>query len=235
MSLLRQLPLVDSRLFPLANLKITCWCISYCCSGDVVIYSPAFFMSTFILISGVQNSSFSSNSISFGVMHLLTYNEGRSFCTCRRKEAWYIAEKNGLCTGNHKLWSFFHVKSTTFILYSSSPNYFSEENNVSPHRATRYYLSFWGLITYSYTCRMKENAEEFRLAKPIQLLRNITAGYVHYTECLWDRSKLASFTPSTILKMKKERVKKSKRGISMASGNLDGDQTKILTKMPHLS
>lgn len=93
MSLLRQLPLVDSRLFPLANSKITCWRISYCCSGDVVIYSPAFFMSTFILISRVQNSSFSSNSISFGVMHLLKYNEGRSFCTHRRKEARCITEK----------------------------------------------------------------------------------------------------------------------------------------------
>lgn len=93
MSLLRQLPLVDSRLFPLANSKITCWCISYCCSGDVVIYSPAFFMSTFILISSVQNSSFSSSSISFGVMHLLTYNERRFFCTHRRKEVWYITEK----------------------------------------------------------------------------------------------------------------------------------------------
>ena len=93
MSLLRQLPLVDSRLFPLANSKITCWCISYCCSGDVVIYSPAFFMSTFILISGVQNSSFSSNSISFGVMHLLTHNEGRSFCTHRRKGHDILLEK----------------------------------------------------------------------------------------------------------------------------------------------
>lgn len=105
MSLLRQLPLVDSRLFPLANSKITCWCISYCCSGDVVIYSPAFFMSTFILISRVQNSSFSSNSISFGALHLLTYNGGRSFCTHRRREAWCITEKKSLCTGNHISWS----------------------------------------------------------------------------------------------------------------------------------
>lgn len=146
MSLLRQLPLVDSRLFPLANSKITCWCISYCCSGDVVIYSPAFFMSTFILISGVQNSSFSSNSISFGVMYLLTHNEGRSFCTHRRKGHDILLEKMVFAQEiiSHDL--FFHVKSTTFILYSSNPNYFSEENNVSPHRTTRYYLSFWGLI-----------------------------------------------------------------------------------------
>lgn len=213
MSLLRQLPLVDSRLFPLANSKITCWCISYCCSGDVVIYSPAFFMSTFILISGVQNSSFSSNSISFGVMHLLTHNEGRSFCTHRRKGHDILLEKNGLCTGNHIPWSFFfHVKSTTFILYSSNPNYFSEENNVSPHRATRYYLSFWGLIGSSYTCRMKGNMKEFRLVKLIQLLRNITAGYMPHTESLWDRHKLERFIPSTIWKMKRERVKKRKRG-----------------------
>lgn len=151
MSLLRQLPLVDSRLFPLANSKITCWCISYCCSGDVVIYSPAFFMSTFILISRVQNSSFSSNSISFRIMHLLTYNEGRSFCTHRRKEAWYITEEIVFAQKiiSHDL--FFCVKNTTFILYSSSLNYFSDQNNISPRRATQHYLSFWGLITQIVT------------------------------------------------------------------------------------
>ena len=214
MSLLRQLPLVDSRLFPLANSKITCWCISYCCSGDVVIYSPAFFMSTFILISGVQNSSFSSNSISFGVMHLLTYNEGRSFCTHRRKGAWYIAGKNGFCTGNHIPWSFFSMLKAQHLFSTALTQIiFSEENNVSPHRATRYYLSFWGLITQSsYTCRIKGNMKEFRLVKLIQLLRNITAGYILPTESLWDRHKLESFISSTIWKMKKERVKKLTRG-----------------------
>lgn len=134
MSLLRQLPLVDSRLFPLANSKITCWCISYCCSGDVVIYSPAFFMSTFILISRVQNSSFSSNSISFGVMHLLKYNEGRSFCTHRRKEAWCITEKMVFAQEiiSHDL--SVHVKNTVFIRNSSSPIFFFfffDENNIS--------------------------------------------------------------------------------------------------------
>lgn len=152
MSLLRQLPLVDSRLFPLANSKITCWCISYCCSGDVVIYSPAFFMSTFILISRVQNSSFSSNSISFGVMHLLKYNEGRSFCTHQRKEAWYITEKMVFAQEiiSHDLSA--HVKNT-FIHNSSSPYYlflfffYFYKNNVSQSNSTQHYHSFWGLKT----------------------------------------------------------------------------------------
>lgn len=148
MSLLRQLPLVDSRLFPLANSKITCWYISYCCSGDVVIYSPAFFMSTFILISGVQNSSFSSNSISLGVMHLLTYNEGRSFCTHRREETRCIAEKKWSRHRKSYPMIFFSMLKTRHLFFTALAQIiFSEENNVSPHIATQHYLSFWGLIT----------------------------------------------------------------------------------------
>ena len=89
---------------------------------------------------------------------------------------------------------------------------FSEENNVSPHRATGYNFSFWGLITQSsYTCRIKGNTKEFRLVKLIQLLRNITAGYILPTESVWDRHKLESFISSTIRKMTKERVKKRTR------------------------
>lgn len=117
MSLLRQLPLVDSRLFPLANLKITCWYISYCCSGDVVIYSPAFFMSTFILISRVQNSSFSSNSISSGVIHLLTCNEEGPFAYTGEKRHDILLEKIVFAQEitSHDLF-FSHVKNTTSIL-----------------------------------------------------------------------------------------------------------------------
>ena len=40
--------------------------------------------------------------------------------------------------------------------------------------------------------------KEFRLVKLIQLLRNITAGYILPTESLWDRHKLESFISSTI-------------------------------------
>lgn len=150
MSLLRQLPLVDSRLFPLANSKITCWCISYCCSGDVVIYSPAFFMSTFILISRVQTSSFSLNSISFQVMHLLTYKKGPFPHTGVKRHDIFLKK----CSLHRKSYPmiFFSVLKTQYLFVTRTVTQIIiinllEENNVSPHRATQHYFSFWGFKT----------------------------------------------------------------------------------------
>lgn len=106
MSLLRQLPRWQ-QIISFGKLEITCWYVSYCSSGVVVIYSLPFF--EHIYFNQYISESLCFNHSFLELCIFLIYNEESSFVYAGEKRHGIFLEINDLCKRNHILWPFFLI------------------------------------------------------------------------------------------------------------------------------